>query len=80
MRTMVVAGSSSLVARFSRACALAAGATASSRSMMTASDRSAALANRSGRSAGANSSAGPMVNSLRTEMVGSFSRLSPGLV
>ena len=44
-----------------RAAGRAAGSTASSRSRMTASARSAALPKRSGRSAGQNSSAGPMV-------------------
>src|SRR5690554_2830698 len=62
-RTMVRAGSSLETATASRAKSLASGETASSRSRMTASARSAAFSYRSGRSAGQNRMAGPIVNS-----------------
>src|SRR5690554_116912 len=62
-RTMVRAGASVEPATASLAKAFASGDTASSRSRMTASARSAAFSKRSGRSAGQNRMAGPIENS-----------------
>src|SRR5690554_247938 len=62
-RTMVRSGSSFETATASRAKCFASGATASSRSRITASARSAAFWYRSGRSAGQNRMAGPIENS-----------------
>src|SRR5699024_4657467 len=58
-RMMVRVGSSSWATTASRAVRLLPGVTASSRSRITASARAAALAKRSGRSPGQNSSEGP---------------------
>ena len=76
-RTMTRAGSRSVATSAARAASLPSAPTPSSRSRMTASAAASALAYRSGRSAGQNSSAGPGRDGISAAVIAAASGWPP---